>query len=210
MEHRLSQTRGARGILLADGFPPQPPPLPRRPALRMARGVRLRLSTTIPENEIGNQSPPHKRFPPSLLPTFQPPVPGPRTQLLVPLSPPPPTPVGHRRGRSCPGPRRGGVSGPTHRRPNPAQLQDPGAVCGPRPLCGPDCGPPAEMRTPPPPLPEPATQLQHTKPHRGAAAALCAPTRPGPAREAEGGGARREPVGSRRTGTSAAPGSLTR
>lgn len=123
----------------------------------MAREVRLRLSTTIPEKDIGNQSPPHTRFPPSLLPTSQPPVPRPRTQLVVPLSPPPPTPVGHSRGRSCPEPRRGGVSDPSHQRPKPAQLQDPGVGCGPRPLCGPDCGPPAEMRTPPP--------LSRSQPH---------------------------------------------
>lgn len=207
VEHRLSQTRSVRGVLLADGFPPHPHRSPAGPRSGGRGGCGSDSPPPPQRTRSKPKSSPHEI--PSVS-TPQPPVPGPRTQLLVPLAPPPPPPSGARPGAVLPGTPAGRSVRPLTPAPESRATAGAGGSLRPPPRLRPGLRPPAERQTPPPPLPEPATQLRHTKPHRSAAAALCAPTRPGPAREAGGGGARREPVGSRRTGASAAPGSLTR
>lgn len=120
--------------------PPSPPPK-RRPALWMARGVRFRLSTTTPVNKVEDQVLPTRDalrlYSP--LPSPQLPDPGrnnyfhsprPRPQRRVPAGPQ--TPAGRRVLPLTPAPESRLTAGPGWGE----------AVCGPRPLCGPDCGPP--------------------------------------------------------------------
>lgn len=199
MERRLSETHSARGILLADGFPPHAHPSPAGPRSGWGGG---RGSDSPPPSQRTRSKPKRPLYSPlSSLSTPHSPAPSTRTSGATPHpggAPPgsvrPETPAGRRVRALTPGPESLPTTGPAGSlRPPPAPRGD---------------------TDPTDPLPVPATQLQHTKPHKRAAAALCAPTRPGPAQEA-GGGRRGRAAGTgrappHRCEPSAAPRSLTR
>lgn len=139
--------------------------------------MRLHLFTTIAEKATHPKESPFVSFPPSSPPTL-PPVSRTRTELLS-LSP---HPCSSRSQPSAMGdPKREAY-------PKPPQMPGPGSSLQA------DLPQRAGSRTParvpsrrcaphPASLQHPASQLRQTKPHAPAAAALRAPTRPGPARE---------------------------
>lgn len=166
--------------------------------------MRLQLSTTIAENRAAEKA--HAPQTESLRLCPPPPPPSPPT--------PPPDP-GARTGplfhspHPCSSQSQPGATGDPQREAYPTphasarsqpKCQVQGAVCRPAPRRGPDPGPPPRSprgggyRTRLPPAA--ASPLGQTKPHASAAAARCAPTRPGPAREEgarPGGGNARDP-----------------